>query len=439
MMGKLPPTILVIFGITGDLSHRYLLPALAEICQAGQLSSDFKVLGVSRRKIKAAEVFRESEKTLLPHADMLTMNVESLTDYEGLKTKINELAKETKSKPQIIFYLMVPPTGVPTIIEMLGSSGLNKWSKLMLEKPFGTDLASANELVTNTEKHFKENQVYRIDHYLAKEMAQNITVFLSSNSIFRDVWSNKHIEKIEIVVAEKISVEGRATFYEGTGALRDMVQSHLLQLAALTLMEPCSDIFDFEEIPRRRQAALEALRPVNPKKVHKAQYQGYSDEVGVPGSSTETFVDLTIESGDKRWIGVPIRLTTGKNLNEKLTEIRIYFKKTTSSAANLLVLRIQPREGIELDLWVKEPGYERKLKKLPLSFAYGQHFKHLPDAYEQVLIDAMRSNQSLFASSREVLASWAVLEPVLNMWEKDTKLASYKPGSTIEEVLKIGS
>lgn len=435
---NLPPTILVIFGITGDLSHRYLLPALAEICKAGQLSSNFKVLGVSRRDISANELFKNNEKALIPHSDVLKMDVENQKDYEVLKVKLDTLAKAANTQPQVMFYLVVPPEGVVRIIENLGKSELNKGTKLLLEKPFGTDLGSAQKLIAQTAEYFSEEQVYRIDHYLAKEMAQNITVFLGSNSIFRDVWSSKYIEKIEIVAAEKIGIEGRASFYEGTGALRDFVQSHLMQLAALVLMEPCSDIFDFEEIPRRRLAALRAIQPGDIKNAFRAQYEGYLGEVQNHGSTSETFVDLTLQSNDARWRGVPIRLTTGKNLSEKFTQIRIKFKKTTNSASNLLVMRIQPKEGIELDLWVKEPGYERKLKKLSLSFAYGQHFGRLPDAYEQVLIDTMRSNHSLFAGSGEVLASWAVLDPILKKWQNEGSLAKYKPGATISQVL-LGS
>ncbi|HSX17974.1 MAG TPA: glucose-6-phosphate dehydrogenase [Candidatus Saccharimonadales bacterium] len=441
---KLPATILVIFGITGDLSHRFLLPALAQVCSTSNLPKDFKVLGVSRRDVNVDELLRDNEKPLQKFTKIFQMNLNDPQDYKDLEARLTEMTQEMTISPQIIFYFAVPPAAVLPIIRHLGQAGLNgPETKLLLEKPFGFDLESARELIAQTTQYFPEEQIYRIDHYLAKEMAQNITVFLGSNAIFRDVWNSQFVEKIEIVAAEKIGIEGRAAFYESTGALRDVVQSHLLQLAALTLMEPCSEIFDFEEIPRRRLAALRQLQPPPPDKfddfVFRAQYEGYSDEVGNPGSQVETFVNLVLSSTDARWQGVPIHLTTGKNLDQKLTEIKVTFKKTSASAANHLLIRIQPEESIELDLWVKAPGYDRKLQKLPLSFEYQQHFGRLPDAYEQVLVDAMSSNHALFASSDEVLASWSALEPILKHWGMHEDLYFYKPGSMVDEVLSVKS
>lgn len=440
---SLPPTILVIFGITGDLSKRYLLPALAEICNSAQLAKDFQVLGISRRDVKAEEIFSGRQEVLRPYSQLFKMDLVKEDDYKKLKVQLGKLSQKFKTKPQVIFYLSVPPAAARQIISQLGEAKLSTTGTvLLLEKPFGNDYISAKELVEETNKHFAEEQVYRIDHYLAKEMAQNITVFLGSNAIFRDVWNGQFIEGIEIIASEKINIEGRVNFYENTGALRDFVQSHLLQLAALVLMEPCSDIFDFDEIPRRRLAALKSIEPVPKDKcgerVFRAQYQGYAQEVSNPGTKTETFVDITLFSTDKRWQGVPIRLTTGKNLDQKLTEIKVSFKKTSAQASNMLVFRVQPNGGIELDLWVKEPGYERRLQKLKLSFEYGQHFGRLPDAYEQVLIDAMRGNHSLFASSDEVLASWQILQPVLECWSMSSSdLKTYEAGSSVEQVISL--
>jgi glucose-6-phosphate 1-dehydrogenase len=433
-----PATILVIFGITGDLSQRYLLPALAEIATNHKLPNDFKIIGVSRREINTDDVLTGKQECLRQYAKPLQMNLESEESYQDLKNEIHELSASFESQPEIIFYLSVPPAGTLPIIRHLGQAGLNtSGSKLLLEKPFGVDLESARELIEETAKHFPEDQVYRIDHYLAKEMAQNIVVFLGSNTLFRNIWSNQFIEKIEIEAAEQIGIEGRANFYDSTGALRDLVQSHLLQLAALTLMEPCSGVFEFSELPARRLAALKSLKWVVGHAV-RGQYNAYQEEVQNPGSPTETFVSLDIESTDSRWQGVHISLTTGKNLKEKLTQIRVHFKKSDDSEENMLILRIQPREGIELNLWIKQPGYERKLQKLPLAFTYGQHFERLPEAYEQVLIDAMQSNHSLFASSDEVLASWEILQPIQHMWSMDnTNLVMYNPGSTSAEVLNL--
>ena len=433
MRQELPATILVIFGITGDLSRRYLLPALAQVCAAGELSKDFKVLGVSRREVNPDELFTPQQALLKQHTSMLKMDPAAADGYQSLKQTVDELAQSLGEGTQVLFYLVVPPENVLLIIQHLSNVGLNQpHTKLLLEKPFGKDQNSAQELIDTIRERFPDDQVYRIDHYLAKEMAQNIVVFLGSNAIFRDVWTNQFIEQIEIINTEEIGIEGRK-FYDQTGALRDVVQSHMLQLAALVLMEPCSDIFDFDEIPMRRLAALKQLRLADQPAPVLAQYDGYRKEVGYPDSTTETFVALTLVSNDPRWQGVPIRLTTGKKLDKKLTEVRIQFKKTSNSAANTLCLRIQPNESIELDLWVKKPGYERELQKLPLNFVYDQHFDRLPDAYEQVLIDAMRSNRSLFASSDEVLRSWAIVDPIL---KNPPTLTTYKPGSTIEEVLK---
>jgi glucose-6-phosphate 1-dehydrogenase len=436
---KLPPTILVIFGITGDLSHRYLLPALNEVSKSGRLQEDFKIIGVSRREINLEGLFNESEKVLEKYTEVFQMDLELPDSYLALKEKIAQISSSFNKNAEIIYYLSVPPPGVLPIIRHLGEEGLNPPNaKLLLEKPFGVDFESAKELIEETAKYFPEKQVYRIDHYLAKEMAQNIVVFLGSNSLFRDVWNNQFIEKIEIEAAEKISIEGRANFYDSTGALRDLVQSHLLQLAALTLMEPCSNIFDFEELPARRLAALKQLKIRMGKSLIRGQYEGYQDEVKNPGSKTETFVSLMAESEDERWKSIPVRLTTGKNLKEKLTEIRVYFKKIDRSEENLLILRIQPREGIEIQLWIKQPGYERKLQKLPLEFTFDKHFKRLPEAYEQVLVDAMQSNHSLFASSDEVLESWRILKPVQEKWSmNDDDLIIYQSRSASQEILDI--
>lgn len=437
----LPPTLLVVFGITGDLSHRFLLPALSQICASGELKEKLHILGVSRQAKTLDEVLSSELSNLKDQMTLHQMDLAAATDYQSLKQKIAETSQQGETPPQVIFYFAVPPAAVLPIIRQLGDAGLNdEHTKLLLEKPFGTDFNSSKQLIEQIDKYYSEDQVYRIDHYLAKEMAQNITVFLGSNTIFTEVWDKDFIEEIEIVASESIGIEGRVGFYEATGALRDFVQSHLLQLAALTLMEPCSDIFDFEEIPKKRLAALSQLKIADQNQlgdsVYRAQYETYADEVRNPNTTAETFVSLKLESSDSRWQGVPIRLITGKNLDQKLTEIRIKFKKNIASASNLLILRVQPREGIEIDLWVKKPGYTRELQKLKLSFAYEQYFGRLPDAYEMVIVDSMRSNHSLFASSAEVLASWRILQPILDHWNMNSNdLGAYAAGSTIDDVV----
>ncbi len=431
MPEKLQPTTLVIFGVSGDLSQRYLLPALAEICQSRDLRAHLKILGISRRPLTADEILKGKTASLRRQFDTYQMDYQTAGEYKKLKT---ELAKHDTG--QVIFYFAVPPSAVLPIVNCLGQAGLNgpKY-RLLMEKPFGTDLPSARRLIAATDKYFKAKQVYRIDHYLAKEMVQNIAVFLGSNAIFRDVWDNRFIEAIDIVVEESLGIEGRG-FYDQTGALRDIVQSHLLQLAALVLMQPCEDFTDLEVLPSRRLAALRQLKLAEGDScIIRGQYDGYREEVGNPKSKTETFISLLLLSEDTRWAGVPIRLTTGKRLDRKLTEIRVRFKRAQESQTNQLRLRVQPHEAIELDLWVKQPGYGQQLQKLPLDFVYGQYFGRLPDAYEQVIVDAVRGRANLFASSPEVLASWAVLQPVLDTWD-NRSLKAYRPGSTAEAILQ---
>ena len=428
MSQSLPTTTLVIFGVSGDLSHRYLLPALAEICQNSDFRAQLKILGLSRREISASEVLTGKTANLKGQLQTLQLDYEQISEYKKLKNKIDGLGSA-----QAIFYFAVPPEAVLPIVSNLAAAGLNSAKyRLLMEKPFGNDLASARKLIAETNRCFKEEQVYRIDHYLAKEMAQNIAVFLGSNALFRDVWNNQFIEKIEIVAEESIGIEGRGHFYEQTGALRDIVQSHLLQLTALTLMEPCPDVFDFSMMRSRRLAALKQLQ-VTPGSVVEGQYKGYKDEVKNPGSEVETFVSLELQSVDPMWKGVPIQLTTGKRLKQKLTEIRVFFKKSQDAQTNLLRLRVQPKEGIEIDLWVKKPGYDQELQMMPLDFSYQQYYGRLPDAYEQVIVDAVRGRANLFAASGEVLAGWEVLQPVLD--NRSKKLVTYKPGSTSENIL----
>jgi glucose-6-phosphate 1-dehydrogenase len=445
---KIPATIFVIFGITGDLSHRYLLPALYQIGKVHQLPSVCKIVGVTRQDITFEDLLKNSPQgsgarkaleALQDDFELLTMDLTNPKDYQKLKEHLNLQCGKFGKDTQIIFHFAVPPKSSLDIIKLLGEAGLNSANiKLLLEKPFGVDLKSAQEVIGQTEKYFKEDQIYRIDHYLAKEMAQNITVFLGSNALFRNVWDNRFIEKIDIVASEDIGIEGRVAFYESTGALRDVLQSHLLQLAALTLMEPCSDIFNTNKIASKRLQALQFLESPSAGQTIRAQYDGYKSEVKNSNSTTETFVALTLSSRDSRWQGVPVRLMAGKNLSEKLTEISIHFKKTQESQTNMLRLRIQPKEGIEFDLWVKEPGYDRRLQKLPLKFAYDQHFKRLPEAYEQVLVDAMRGTKNIFASSGEVLTTWKILQPILDRWSSNTQdLRIYKPGSSADKVVEL--
>jgi glucose-6-phosphate 1-dehydrogenase len=434
-------TILVIFGISGDLSRRKLLPGLAKIAKNGQLPAHFKLLGISRRPQVKTSILPAPAKNLSKYLSVMQMDVANQADYQNLKTEINKLS--AKEDSQVIFYFAVPPAAVLPIIRHLGKAGLNhEQTKLLLEKPFGVDLASARELIAETDKHFKENQLFRIDHFLAKEMAQNIIVFIAGNALYRNIWNNQFISHIEVIASEKLDIEGRAAFYEQTGAMRDIIQSHLLHFTTLVLMNPLPNIFELKDVPRRRLQALQQLEILGEEdplsNVTRAQYKGYRREVENRDSITETFISMKFESQDERWRGVPIHLITGKALDRKFTEIRVFFKTARDLEGNLLTLRIQPREGLELDLWVKKPGYDNDLAKLPLDFIYEQHFgTDLPDAYEQVIIDAMRGRPDLFATSDEILASWTLLEPIRRRWEMQADdLKFYKKGSNYQTILE---
>lgn len=444
----LQPTILVIIGITGDLARRKLLPAIAEIAKAKALPPDFLILGVSRQAGSAQTVLEQTaglsvtqKDFLANHLQMYQMDISKPAAYKALRRHLEGLQRSFATPGQILFYLSVPPQVSRPLIASLGTAGFGEQScvKLLLEKPFGSDLATAESLVAETSRYFDESQLYRIDHYLAKEMVQDILVFRSQNALFRQTWNNQFIEKIDIIASETIGIEGRAAFYEQTGALRDIIQNHLLQLAALTLMNiPAAG--ESADIPQLRQAALEALRPPQgddlERHICRGQYRAYRQETGNPHTNTETFVSAVFFSRDERWQGVPIRLTAGKNLARKTTEISIHYKKQAASEANVLTLRIQPQEGIEMLMWAKKPGYHHRLERLPLRFTYQDHYQTLPEAYERVLVDAICSDHRLFASSAEVLAAWRLLAPIQACWDMKTDgLFFYEAGADPKDLI----
>ena len=431
------PTILIIVGISGDLSRRKLLPAINQIAAAGVLPRHFKIVGLTRRHLSPDDVLPKGDHQFLrSHFELYEMNMTSPGDFKKLGDHLKHIEAEFGAPAQRLFYLSVPPQVSQPLVEHLGESGLAAMpdTKLLLEKPFGVDLASAQELVNGITKYFAESQVYRIDHYLAKETTQNLVVFRRGNALFKRSWNKDFIESIEVLASEKIGIEGRANFYEQTGALRDFVQSHLLQLAALTLME-LPKAGDWHNIPTKRLQALQQLKP--PMRVVRGQYDGYKTEVENLKSAVETFVSLTFESKDPRWQGVPITVTTGKALDQKTTEIRITYRQEEAHEANQLVLRIQPNEGVSIYLLAKRPGYERELQDVTLDFSYHNHFAGLPDAYERVFVDAMRSDRSLFTTSDEVLATWRLLDLVQRAWEmRGDNLITYRPGAAPQEILQ---
>lgn len=425
-------TKLLIFGITGDLSTRKLLPALRRIVRTDEFA-DLQVIGVSRREVDVLSLVRQStgDATLADRISIFSMDLAQSDDYRRLKEYV-----ALQSDEQLIVYLSVPPSAATQIVDFMGEAGINSPNvKLLFEKPFGVDFQSATDVIARTARYYSEDQIYRIDHYLAKEMAQNIATFRARNALFGHLWHNGAIEKIEVLALEKIGIEGRVQFFEQTGALRDVLQGHLMQLLALTLMDIPSD-FDWSTVPQQRLEALLQLKVADPRKVIRGQYEGYREEAEAPTSQTETFVSLELESTTPRWKGVPLHLITGKALYKKTTEVRIHFKKFHDAQRNRLIFRIQPNEGIEIELFTKKPGYERQFETQLLNFTYPEDAE-LPDAYEQVIVDAMKSRKSLFTSSDEVLRSWEVLQPIQQAWSMDSApLVQYPKGAKPVDIVK---
>lgn len=444
-MPSTSPTILIIIGITGDLAQRKLLPAIGKMALAGALPDEFRIVGITRKSDVTVESLlskTEHAAYITEHAELFHMDLTSEEDYEKLTNYLQTLGDTFSQQPQRLFYLSVPPQVSKPIIEHLGTSGLAKkpQTKLLLEKPFGTDLESAKDLIEHIDRYFTSEQIYRIDHYLARDTAQNLVIFREYNPLFKRTWNKEFIERIEITASEAIGIEGRALFYEQTGALRDFMQSHLLQLAALALMDTPPK-GNMQQVPELRLTALQQLRfPTGANAItdfaYRGQYTGYREEVQNPQSMVETFASVRLESQDEKWTGVPIVLTTGKALKSRYTEIRIFYKKDAGEEPEELTLRLQPDEGVELCIWAKRPGYEHELTQHKVKFVFGDRELGLPEPYGQVLFSAIKSDHALFTSGEEVLESWKILDPIQRSWEMSgNDLASYSPGSTPDEVL----
>ena len=427
-------TKLLIFGITGDLSVRKLLPALDAILKTDNFD-DLEIIGVSRREASVSELLNSSVKdsgTLAGRTSIITMNMAEPEEYMRLKAEL-----DLDIDDQLLVYLSVPPSAAAQIVDFLGEAGLNTPNvKILFEKPFGVDYTSATEVIARTSRYYGEEQIYRIDHYLAKEMAQNIVAFRGGNALFSGIWNRECIERIEIDALETIDIEGRGNFYEQTGALRDVMQGHLMQLLSLVLMD-IPDDFDWSRVPELRAEALSGIRPADPVKTIRAQYEGYQTEVGNSGSLTETFVRTELSSRFPQWKGVPIVLTTGKAIDKKTTEIRVYLKRRHEAQSNCIVFRIQPNEAVEIDLYSKKPGYEREFAVQKLSFSYPEN-TILPDAYEHVIVEAIRSHRSLFTSSEEVLTSWKIHQPLMDDWAMSNEVPKmYRKGSATHNICSV--
>lgn len=454
------PSSLVIFGITGDLASRKVLPALYHLLKDHLLPADFEIIGTSRQALTIDELLKNVELCTLednnvcdPEAlrafraclSIVQLDPTSGEGYDQLRQTLDDIEAAHGVCMNRLYYLSIPPQVYGSVVRSLGEHGLNQGcqhgtakSRLLVEKPFGYDYASAEELITTTATAFEEDQIFRIDHYLAKESAQNILTFRQHNPLFASIWNNHHVTSIDIVAYEQIGIAGRANFYEHIGALRDLIQSHLMQLLTLTTMELPTQIGDIAAIHTAKQALLDAIVPPAADSVAtdvmRAQYDGYRDEVDNQNSMTETFVSLQLSIANDRWHGVPVTLATGKAVAQKRTDITICFGHAgTDAADNQLTFRIQPNEGIDVQLLVKQPGFDEVVRPASMDFSYVATFMDdhgHPDAYERVLVDAIRGDHTLFATSQEVLASWRILQPILDQWAKDdSDLLTYPSGS----------
>ncbi|HNP71381.1 MAG TPA: glucose-6-phosphate dehydrogenase [Kouleothrix sp.] len=463
------PCTVVIFGASGDLTQRKLVPALYNLRHDGLLPDGFALVGFARRE-KSDEQFRaEMHEGVAAHsrtqpideaewasfASSIHYHTASFDDaagYDGLRALLDRIDAERGVAPgqgNRLFYLATPPDAYPRIVTHLGAAGLNGpppsqratagWTRIIIEKPFGRDLASAQALNTHVLGVFDESQVYRIDHYLGKETVQNILTFRLGNSIFEPLWNRRYIDHVQILVAEQIGVAGRGGYYDTAGAIRDMVQNHMLQVLALTAMEPPA-AFTADAVRNEKVKALQAIRPIAPEETGqytaRGQYTEYRNEPGVVhGSSTETFVAMKLAIDNWRWSGVPFYLRTGKALPQRLTEIMIQFKQPPlmlfghgshaghsgpagATEPNVLILRIQPNEGIAMRIGLKPPGSSLRLQPVELGFDYGSGFgKESPEAYERLLLDAILGDATLFIRRDEVEAAWALITPVIEGWE----------------------
>ncbi len=470
--GQLPePCAVVIFGATGDLTQRKLLPTLAHLSAEHPLPQSFCVVAFARRPmddeqwramaINSIKQFTPADdplddKQLKAFAQKLYYCQSDFDDRNGytkLADLLERLDEEQGTQCNRLYYLATPPTLDSEIIHQLGGSGLARpqhnngdeecWTRIVIEKPFGRDLASAQKLNRELARVFRENQIYRIDHYMGKETVQNILAFRFSNGIFEPLWNQKYIDHVQIVVAESLGIGSRAEYYEESGAIRDMVQNHIMQVLCLTAMEP-PVAFDADAIRDEKVKVMRAIPMLTPEQVAtdtvRGQYTagvvdgqpmpGYKEEKGVaPNSTTETYVALKLFIENWRWADVPFYIRTGKELPSRSTEVTIQFKRvphqlykpseTKGLVPNRLTVRIQPDEGITLKFGAKVPGAARQLSSVDMDFSYAKAFGVTsPEAYERLLADAMLGDSTLFIRRDEVETSWRIIDSIIDGWTK---------------------
>jgi glucose-6-phosphate 1-dehydrogenase len=477
------PCVMVIFGVSGDLTMRKLMPALYDLAVGLPLPEGFSIVGVSRRDWSDDDFRAEMRHAIEGHTRMpisqeawnsfaaglffVRGNFDDPATYDTLKTRLETVDQERRANGNRLFYLATPPSFYEAIIENLGRENLafrqdfysdpaTSWNRIVVEKPFGHDLASAHDLNGAIASVFSERQIYRIDHYLGKETVQNVLAFRFANILFEPIWSRHYVDHVQITVAEALGVENRAAYYEEAGALRDMVQSHILQLLAVTAMEAPA-FFNGNALRDEKVKVLRSVVPPEGNKVSeltvRGQYApGFTDGRQVPGyrqekdvspfSLTDTYVALKLTIDNWRWADVPFYIRTGKRLPRRVTEIAIQFKnvphlmfKTVGALdlqPNVLTMRIQPDEGITLRFAAKVPGAATKLRTVRMDFAYGAAFGGAgADAYERLLLDAMLGDPTLFARRDEVETAWSLMQPILDNWanQQVTGLPLYEAGT----------
>lgn len=458
------PITIVIFGITGDLARRKLIPALWNLFINGNLPEKFFIVGFARKnwsnedlknyaadilKQKNADSAPEDKEKFIGSFSCISGSFEKEESYKALSDKLLEIDKNISERSEKLFYLSVPPEIHEIIFEQMRKMGLssipanaNGWTRILVEKPFGSDWHTAEKLDKKIGLLFKEDQIFRVDHYMGKESMQNILAFRFSNSLFEHLWNNSFVEKVNIRLWESLGMEGRGAFYDGIGALRDVGQNHILQMLAFIAMEdPC--IFEAGAIRRSRAKVLSELSLISKEEISKfvgrGQYWGYLEEPSVKeNSKTETYFRVEAHVENERWKGVPFCLESGKGLGMSKVEIEVIFRKKNSRLCppdagqvyqNAILFRIQPDEGVGISFWAKRPGFDMKLDEKTLSFSRekNNNAEKAPDAYERVIFDCIAGDQTFFASAEEVLASWKFITPIIENWN-DLPLEKYDKG-----------
>ncbi len=452
------PCALVIFGASGDLTHKKLMPALYALMVRRLLPPRFAIVGVARTEGDDDTFRKDMKEAVQQHArdefrddvwEELAANMRYVaTDFadEGGEDKLEQLAEQLDKEQNLggnrVYYLAVPPVAFATIVDALGKrrSDAKGWTRLIVEKPFGHDLASARGLNAMLQEHFTEEQIFRIDHYLGKETVQNMLALRFSNGIFEPIWNRQFVDHVQITVAESIGIEGRAAFYESAGAIRDIFQNHLLQLLALTAMEPPID-FTAESVRNEKVKVLRALHTPGPKSVVRGQYgrgyiegeevPAYREEEGVaPDSMTETYVAAKLYVDNWRWADTPFYVRMGKRLARRETTIAIQFKRAphppfeeTSAEGlrpNVLLVHVQPNEGVSLAIGAKVPGQGMQIRTVHMDFLYGGAFRTgMPEAYERLILDTLLGDGTLFTRSDEVEEQWLLVDSMVAAWQRD--------------------